>query len=55
MVFGRGIANMGGSSEWAFASGSSSGGSLKLDVVPFNATKLYRISLDLGHLPLIGT
>lgn len=54
-IFGRGNVTAGNFSEPAAASGTVSGSSLKLDVVPFNGSELYSISLGIGRLPLAGT
>jgi hypothetical protein len=54
-IFGRGSIASGISSQWATASGSISGSSLLLDVVPESGTELYSISIDIGSLPFAGT
>jgi hypothetical protein len=54
-IFGRGKMTSGTNSQWATASGSVSGSSLLLDVVPESGTELYSISIDIGSLPFAGT
>jgi hypothetical protein len=54
-IFGRGSIASGTSSQWATASGSVSGSSLLLDVVPESGTELYSISVNIGSLPFTGT
>ncbi|MDD1759917.1 MAG: hypothetical protein LUQ44_04865 [Methanothrix sp.] len=55
-IFGKGtISTLSTPSQEAFASGSISGSSLNLEVLPENATELYAISIDINRLPYKGT
>ncbi len=54
-IFGRGSLASETSSQWATASGSVSGSSLLLDIVPESGTELYSISVDIGSLPFAGS
>jgi len=54
-IFGKGTMTNGTFSQAAFASGSVSGSSLNLEVVPESATELYAISVDISRLPYEGT
>ena len=54
-IFGRGTLTNSTLSQAAFASGSVSGSSLNLEVVPESATELYAISIDISSLPCKGT
>ncbi len=54
-VFGRGNLTANMFSQGAFASGSVSGSSLQLGVVPESGRGLYAISIDISGLPLTGT
>ncbi|MDD1758131.1 MAG: hypothetical protein LUQ22_05305 [Methanotrichaceae archaeon] len=38
----------------ATVGGSILGNDLRLDVVPENGTEVYAISVNMGHLPLVG-
>lgn len=51
MVFGRGRIALGSSVQWATASGTFSGSSLKLNVVPASGAELYALSLKIGRHP----
>ena len=54
-IFGKGTISTSTLSQEAFASGSISGSSLNLEVLPENATELYAISIDITRLPYEGT
>jgi hypothetical protein len=54
-IFGKGNISNSTFSQEAFASGSVSGSSLNLEVVPESATELYAISVDISSLPYQGT
>ncbi len=54
-IFGKGTISTSTLSQKAFASGSISGSSLNLEVLPENATELYAISIDITRLPYKGT
>ncbi len=54
-VFGKGKIAIGTVSQGAFASGSVSGSSLYLEVVPESGTELYAIAVDISSLPFKGT
>ena len=54
-IFGKGTISTSTRSQEAFASGSISGSSLNLEVLPENATELYAISIDITRLPYKGT
>ena len=54
-IFGKGTMTNGTFSQAAFASGSVSGGSLNLEVLPEIANELYAISVDISSLPYKGT
>lgn len=54
-IFGKGTIASRTISQEAFASGSISGSSLNLEVVPESATRLYAISIDLSSRPYGGT
>jgi hypothetical protein len=54
-IFGKGTISTSTLSQEAFASGSISGSSLNLEVLPENATELYAISIDITRLPYKGT
>jgi len=54
-IVGKGTMTNGTLSQAAFASGSISGTSLNLEIVPESATELYAISVDISSLPYIGT
>ena len=54
-TFGRGNVSSGIFSQWAFASGSISGTSLDLDIVPESGLQLYAVSIDISRLPFAGT
>ena len=54
-IFGKGTISTSTLSQEAFASGSISGSSLNLEIVPENATELYAISIDITRLPYKGT
>jgi hypothetical protein len=54
-IFGKGTITNRALSQEAFASGSVSGSSLNLEVVPESATELYAISVDISSLPYEGT
>ena len=51
IVFGRGRIALGSSAQWATASGTFSGSSLKLNVVPASGAELYALSLKIGRHP----
>ena len=54
-AFGKGTILNSTHSQEAFASGSVSGSSLNLEVVPESASELYAISIDITRLPYKGT
>ena len=54
-VFGKGTMTNGTFSQVAFASGSVSGSSLNLEILPESVTELYAISIDISSLPYRGT
>ena len=54
-IVGKGTMTNGTLSQAAFASGSISGTSLNLEIVPESATELYAISIDISSLPYKGT
>ncbi len=54
-AFGKGTVFNSTHSLEAFASGSVSGSSLNLEVVPESASELYAISIDITRLPYKGT
>jgi hypothetical protein len=51
-IFGRGSMTTGQKTQGALASGSISGSTMILDVVPESGMELYSISLDISRLPL---
>ncbi len=53
-VFGLGNMVSGAAAQWVTASGSITGSSLMLDVMPASGTELYTISLDTSKLHLPG-
>ena len=53
-VFGKGNMTIGTIPQGAFASGSVSGSSLNLEIVPESGTELYAISVDISSLPFEG-
>jgi len=53
-VFGKGNMTIGTIPQGAFASGSVSGSSLNLQIVPESGTELYAISVDISSLPFEG-
>lgn len=54
-VFGKGTVANRTLFQEAFSSGSVSGNSLNLDIVPESGTQLYAISVDISSLPFEGT
>ena len=54
-AFGKGIMVNSTHTQEAFASGSVSGSSLNLEVVPESASELYALSIDITRLPYKGT
>jgi hypothetical protein len=55
MVFGRGRIALGSSVQWATASGTFSGSSLKLNVVPASGAEFYALSLKIGRHPVTAS
>jgi len=54
-IFGKGTMANETASEAVYGSGSVSGSSLNLEVVPESAKELYAISIDISSLPYKGT
>lgn len=54
-IFGKGTLTNSTFAQAAFASGSVTGSSLNLEVLPESVTKLYAISIDISSLPYKGT
>ncbi len=55
MVFGRGRIALGSSAQWATASGTFSGSSLKLNVVPASGAEFYALSLKIDRHPVTAS